>query len=243
MKKVINYLLILIVISTFSKVLYKTYQYYTDKREYSKVQELQPIIKDDRDENLLNSETEEEEKSDDNEKVLLTINNDYKFWLSITNSNINYPVVQGTDNDFYLNHNFNKEKSISGTLFIDYDNNIESDKNIVIYGHHMKNNTMFNNLNYFKNEDFFYNNEITIVKNGKEHKYEVFSVYVIPENEVSFHMNISNDNEYINYFNALSNKSFFNKDIDFNTSKKIITLVTCSYEYDAARTVVHAITK
>lgn len=243
MKKVINYLLILIVISAFSKVLYKTYQYYTDKREYSKVQELQPIIKDDRDENLLNSETEEEEKSDDNEKVLLTINNDYKFWLSITNSNINYPVVQGTDNDFYLNHNFNKEKSISGALFIDYDNNIESDKNIVIYGHHMKNNTMFNNLNYFKNEDFFYNNEITIVKNGKEHKYEVFSVYVIPENEVSFHMNISNDNEYINYFNTLSNKSFFNKDIDFNTSKKIITLVTCSYEHDAARTVVHAITK
>lgn len=243
MKKVINYLLILIVISAFSKVLYKTYQYHTDKREYSKVQELQPIIKDDRDDNLLNSETEEEEKSDDNEKVLLAINNDYKFWLSITNSNINYPVVQGTDNDFYLNHNFNKEKSISGALFIDYENNIESDKNIVIYGHHMKNNTMFNNLNYFKNEDFFYNNEITIVKNGKEHKYEVFSVYVIPENEASFDMNISNDNEYINYFNTLSNKSFFNKDIDFNASKKIITLVTCSYEYDAARTVVHAINK
>ena len=243
MKKVINYLLIVVVIIAFLKVLYKIYQYYTDKREYSKVQELQPIIKDKRDDNLLNSETEEEEKSDDNEKVLLAINNDYKFWLSITNSNINYPVVQGTDNYFYLNHNFNKEKSISGTLFIDYENNIESDKNIVIYGHHMKNNTMFNNLNYFKNEDFFYNNEITIVKNGKEHKYEVFSVYVIPENEVSFDMNISNDNEYINYFNTLSNKSFFNKDIDFNTSKKIITLVTCSYEYDAARTVVHAITK
>lgn len=71
----------------------------------------------------------------------------------------------------------------------------------------------------------------------------MFSVYVIPENEVSFDMNISNDNEYINYFNTLSNKSFFNKDIDFNASKKIITLVTCSYEYDAARTVVHAITK
>lgn len=152
-------------------------------------------------------------------------------------------MVQGTDNDFYLNHNFNKEKSISGTLFIDYENNIDSDKNIVIYGHHMKNNTMFNNLNYFKEEDFFYNNEIKIIKNGKEYKYEVFSVYVIPENEVSFDMNISNDNEYINYFNTLSNKSFFNKDIDFNTSKKIITLVTCSYEYDGARTVVNAITK
>lgn len=167
MKKVINYLLIVVVIIAFLKVLYKIYQYYTDKREYSKVQELQPIIKDKRDDNLLNSETEEEEKSDDNEKVLLAINNDYKFWLSITNSNINYPVVQGTDNYFYLNHNFNKEKSISGTLFIDYENNIESDKNIVIYGHHMKNNTMFNNLNYFKNEDFFTTMKLQLLKMEK----------------------------------------------------------------------------
>ena len=56
-------------------------------------------------------------------------------------------------------------------------------------------------------------------------------------------MNISNDNKYSNYFNTLSNKSFFNKDVDFSNSKKIITLVTCSYEYDGARTIVHAITK
>lgn len=76
-------------------------------------------------------------------------------WLNISNSNIDYPVVQGMDNDFYLNHSFYKEESISGTLFIDYRNNIDSDKNIVIYGHHMKNETMFHDLNFFKEEEFF----------------------------------------------------------------------------------------
>ena len=107
----------------------------------------------------------------------------------------------------------------------------------------MKNNTMFNNLNYYKDKEFFYNNEITIIKNGEEYKYQAFSVYVIPENEVSFNMNINNDNECNKYFNILRDKSLFKKDIDFNINKKIITLVTCSYEYDGARTVVHAIEK
>lgn len=239
MKKIINCLLIIVVIIALGKVLYKTYQYYIDSREYSKIQELHPII----DNNLINVDTKEEEKNMDNEKILLHANNDYKFWLSITNSNINYPVVQGIDNKFYLNHNFNKEKSISGTLFIDYQNNIESDKNIVIYGHHMKNNTMFNNLNYFKEEDFFNNNEITIIKNEKEYKYEVFAVYVLPENEASFKMDFSNDTDYLNYMDTLSNKSFFRKEVEFKPNNKIITLVTCSYEYDGARTIVHAMNK
>ena len=107
----------------------------------------------------------------------------------------------------------------------------------------MKNNTMFNNLNYFKEEDFFNNNEITIIKNEKEYKYEVFAVYVLPENEASFKMDFSNDTDYLNYMDTLSNKSFFRKEVEFKPNNKIITLVTCSYEYDGARTIVHAMNK
>lgn len=241
MKKIINCLLIIVVIIAFGKVLYKTYQYYIDIKEYSKIQELQPIINDNKDNSLINMEINDGENNMNNEKVLLDANNDYSFWLNITNTNINYPVVQGIDNEFYLNHNFYKEDSISGSLFIDYQNNIESDKNIVVYGHNMRNNTMFNNLSLFKEEKFFYNNEIRIIKGGKEYKYEVFSVYVLSENEANFKLSFNNNTDYLNYMNTISNKSIFSKDVEFNPSKEMITLVTCSYEYDGARTVVHGI--
>lgn len=243
MKKIINFILILIVIVAFGRVVYKGYKYYIDKREYSRLQIFNPMITEGIENNEIVTEKNNEYKSRNNEEVLLNINNDYKLWLNISNSNIDYPVVQGIDNDFYLNHRFDKDESVSGTLFIDYKNNIDIDKNIVIYGHHMKNETMFHNLNFFKEEEFFYNNEISIIINGKEYKYDVFSVYIIPENEAVFNMSFSNDSDYLNYMNTISNKSDFHKEIKFDISKEMITLVTCSYEYDGARTVVHAINK
>ena len=243
MKKIINLILILVVIVAFGKVAYKGYQYYVDKKEYEKIQIFNPIINENIENNMLNTDINDKGDSSNKEEELLNINNDYKFWLNISNSNIDYPVVQGVDNDFYLNHSFNKEKSISGTLFIDYQNNIDSDKNIVIYGHHMKNNTMFNNLNFFKDEEFFNNNDITIIRNGEEYKYDVFSVYIIPENEASFNMSFVDESDYLNYMDELSTKSYFKKEFKLDSSRKMITLVTCSYEYDGARTIVHAIKK
>lgn len=243
MKKVINFILILIVIGAFGKVAYKGYQYYKDEKEYSRIQIFNPMISENIENNGGEIENNNEDKLNNNEEVLLNINNNYKMWLNISNSNIDYPVVQGMDNDFYLNHSFYKEESISGTLFIDYRNNIDSDKNIVIYGHHMKNETMFHDLNFFKEEEFFLNNEITIIKNGKEYKYDVFSVYIISENEASFNMSFSNDIDYLNYIDVLTNKSYYEKNIEFDPTKDILTLVTCSYEYDGARTVIHAINK
>lgn len=243
MKKIINLILILVVIVAFGKIVYKGYQYYVDKKEYEKIQIFNPMITENIESNGINTEVNDNYEFSNKEEDLLNINNDYKFWLNISNSNIDYPVVQGIDNDFYLNHSFDKDKSISGTLFIDYQNNIDSDKNIVIYGHHMKNNTMFNNLNFFKKEEFFNNNNIKIVKDGKTYEYTAFSVYVLHENEASFNMSFSDETDYLNYMDELSNKSYFKKEVKFDPSKEMITLVTCSYEYDGARTIVHAINK
>jgi sortase B len=243
MKKIINLILIVVVIVAFWKIAYKGYQYYVDKKEYEKIQIFNPMITEKVENRVMNTDVNDNYESSNKEEALLNINNDYKFWLNISNSNIDYPVVKGIDNDFYLNHSFDKEKSISGTLFIDYQNNIDSDKNIVIYGHHMKNNTMFNNLNFFKEEDFFNNNDITIIKNGEVYKYDVFSVYILPENEASFNMSFSDETDYLNYMDELSDKSYFKKEVKFDPSKEMITLVTCSYEYDGARTIVHAINK
>lgn len=237
MKKAINLILVLIVILCFGKVAFKYYQYYKDSKLYSEIQTFKPeVVK-------YNSESAESENNENvaKEKELLNINKDYKMWITISNTNIDYPVVQGEDNEFYISHSFNKEESISGALFIDSNNNINVDKNIVIYGHHMKNETMFHNLNYFKEEEFFKGNKISIIKNGEECEYEPFSVYVTPANEAVFNMSFSDDNSYKEYLQSLRSKSYFNKDIDLDKDSEIVTLITCSYEYDGARTVVHGI--
>lgn len=237
MKKVINIVILIVVIICFGKVSIKLFNYYRDSKMYNDIQELKPSIEDFSNDTLSDFNIDYTEK----EKKLLNINEDYKMWLSITNTNIDYPVVQGEDNEFYLSHSFNKEESISGALFIDSNNNINVDKNIVIYGHHMKNETMFHNLNYFKEEEFFNENKINIIRSGKQNEYEPFSVYVIPEEEAIFNMSFSDDSDYKEYLANLGSKSYFYRDINLDKDSEIITLITCSYEYDGARTVVHAI--
>ena len=116
MKKIINVVLILAIIFSLYKVISKVVDYKESKNAYEKVREVK---------NNSNNFSEE----------LIKRNENYKMWIEVPNTNINYPVVQGEDNDFYLNHDFNKKESSSGAIFIDYKNNIDKDKNIIIYGH------------------------------------------------------------------------------------------------------------
>ena len=249
MKKIIKTIILIVVIICIGKVSFKYYQYYKDSKEYSKIQTIKPKINTYDDNVEVDNTSYDDDIKVDNanienkfsEEELLNINSDYKMWISVNNSNIDYPVVQGEDNDFYLTHSFDKNKNISGCLYIDSNNDIDTDENIVIYGHHMKNETMFHNLNYFKEEEFFKENKINIIRNGRQYKYEPFSVYVIPEDEAVFNMDFIDDDIYKEYLYNLSSKSYFSSDINLDENSEIITLITCSYEYSGARTVVHGI--
>lgn len=171
---------------------------------------------------------------------LSKINSDFKFWLSVENTNINYPVVQSKDNSYYLDKDFYKKDSISGTLFMDYRNKSIDDKNIIIYGHNMKNKTMFNNLNKFKDADFFKNNnKIKITLNGKEFLYDVFSAYIVESDYDYLKTNFNNESDYQNYINDITSKSLYKSPIKVNSNDKIVTLSTCTYEFDDARMVIH----
>ncbi|CEN79724.1 class B sortase [Paraclostridium sordellii] len=87
-------------------------------------------------------------------KNLIIINPNYKFWLKLDNTNIDYPVVQTDNNDHYLNYDFYNKPSDSGCIFMDHRDNAKS-QNIILYGYDMRNKTMFNNLLKFKDKDFF----------------------------------------------------------------------------------------
>ena len=249
MRKIINIILVAIIIVCLSIIGYKYYNYNKDDKLNSEIQDLQPVINEASDsENNSSGENDGQDQSKDgdyvnsaNEEELKSINSDYKMWIQIENTNINYPVVQGSDNDYYLKHNFRKESNISGTVFVESANDIDNDKNIILYGHNMRNGTMFNNITNYKEESFFNeDNKINIIMNNTLYEYEVFSVYVKNVSEVNLAIGFASEDEFINYAYNESEESLYKKDVDFSAEDNLITLVTCSYEFTDARTIVVA---
>ncbi len=231
MKKIIKVLINLILISI---IIFSSYNIYIKLSEYKKADNVYKHIK-----KISQSTENNKNKSKDNE--LYTINSDYKFWLKVDNTNIDYPVVQGKDNHFYLTHDFNKNPLTSGSIFMDYRNNFEKDNSIIVYGHNMRNKTMFAQLTKFKDKNFFNeNNLIRIEYKNTTYIYEVFSVYVADlNNEDYLKVDFKDENDYKKYLNYIKDKSLYKKDIDLNSNDNIITLYTCSYEFKDARTIIH----
>jgi len=171
---------------------------------------------------------------------LIADNEDYRCWLKMDNTKIDYPVVQSNDNSYYLDRDFNKNYLAAGSIFMDFRNDFDSDKSVVIYGHNMRNNTMFGELDNFKRESFFKeNNKFKIEYKDKTYTYEVFSVYIGDASENFVEVSFDSDEEYIDYLNRIKSKSLFKSDIEVSNKDKIVTLYTCSYEFDGARTVVN----
>ena len=249
MRKIINIILVAIIIVCLSIIGYKYYNYNKDDKLNSEIQDLQPVINEASDsENNSSGENDGQDQSKDgdyvnsaNEEELKSINSDYKMWIQIENTNINDPVVQGSDNDYYLKHNFRKESNISGTVFVESANDIDNDKNIILYGHNMRNGTMFNNITNYKEESFFNeDNKINIIMNNTLYEYEVFSVYVKNVSEVNLAIGFASEDEFINYAYNEAEESLYKKVVDFSAEDNLITLVTCSYEFTDARTIVVA---
>ena len=249
MRKIINIILVAIIIVCLSIIGYKYYNYNKDDKLNSEIQDLQPVINEASDlDNNSSGENDGQDQSKEgnyvnsaNEEELKSINSDYKMWIQIENTNINYRVVQGSDNDYYLKHNFRKESNISGTVFVESANDIDNDKNIILYGHNMRNGTMFNNITNYKEESFFNeDNKISIIMNNTLYEYEVFSVYVKNVSEVNLAIGFANEDEFINYAYNEAEESLYKKDVDFSAEDNLITLVTCSYEFTDARTIVVA---
>lgn len=179
------------------------------------------------------------EKAENNDAYIY--NTDYRGWIKVENTNIDYPVLQGNDNEYYLDKDINKEYLASGSIFKNYLNNGFNDENTILFGHNMRNGTMFAQLKKYKERDFFYgNNEIYIeLSNGKNLKYKVFSVYITNAEDNYIKTKFDNKDEYKEFLERIKNKSIYKSEVDLNENDKIITLSSCSYEFDDARIVVH----
>lgn len=235
-RKLISVILITIIVFCGLKIFQKYRGYYVDSKNYENLKTLSPLT-----DSALNTDPNEKVADSVHEKNLKNINDDYAFWIKVDGTNIDFPVVQGKDNDFYLKHDFNKDKSFSGSIFVDYKNNINEDKNLIIYGHNMRNDTMFAQMKQFKNENFFDANKyVTLYRHGVKKQYEIFSIYLTNAKDLKLTPKFSNNEEFYTYEKDQAEKSLFKRDIDLNTEDRIITLVTCGYEFDDARIVVVA---
>lgn len=231
MKRMINNILLIICIFIFCISTWKLYGYY---RSYKKAKDTYSKIAKE------NVKISKNERKIDFKK-LKSQNQDIAGWIYIRGTTIDYPIVQGKDNEEYLHQDFNKKKSSSGTIFLD--NNCKKDftsDNNIIYGHHMKNGTMFVQLLKFREKSFLKkHNEIMIFTPDRTIHLKVISAYAQKaQNKIP--VTFANDKQkkaYIKKIESMSEQTIKTSRIN---DSHIYTFVTCSYEGEDNRTYVHA---
>ena len=156
---------------------------------------------------------------------LLEINNQVVGWIKIEDTDINYPIVKGEDNSYYLNHNILNESSQNGWIFMDYRNSDDfSDNNTVIYGHNIKSGIMFSDLTQIYNGKV--NNDIYIyLKTGEVNRYSIYSCYMDKPDEESINTKID-DTNLTSYMNKMKERSIRKYNVNIVLEKNI-TLSTC----------------
>lgn len=240
-KKVIIDLLLCIAIVGLVFSSFKLYtiwnEYNKNKTSYEELRQYQPVITPDE-----TNDTTFKFTKEDFDK-LYAINNDLVGWINIPGTQVNYPIVQGTQSEYYLTHNFAKEENEGGAIFIDSElSKPFEEKNTILYGHHMRDGSMFGSLKEFESQQFLdENNKIYVATKDITYLYQIFSVYVDKPDSDSYYYRFETGDEYLTYLNKLKSKSIVNSDIEkFAMDDKIITLSTCSYEFNDARLIVHA---
>ncbi len=180
-------------------------------------------------------------------KDLLAINIDVVGWIRINGTTVDYPVVQGYDNAYYIEHNIYGNETLSASIFMDYRNNIVNmNKNTIIYGHNMGNGYMFSNLDqyvgYSSRDDFSKeNNIITFNSLYEDMEFEIFAAYIEEVDGFQYlQTTFKNDDEFMDYINTVNELSLIETNVVVNSDDIIITLSTCSHWYLDSRTVIHA---
>lgn len=175
-------------------------------------------------------------------KKLKEINNETKGWLVVPGTTINYPFVQTTDNNFYLNHSIDKSYNKAGWVFLDYRNNLNvSEKNTILYAHNRHDNTMFGNLNKTLTDEWYNDKNNHIVKLSTEYEntlWQIFSIYRINKTNDYIKTTFKSEKEYEEFISLIKNRTEKTFDTTITTNDRIITLSTC--HKDKERLVLHA---
>ena len=173
---------------------------------------------------------------------LLKLNDETKGWIKVNGTNINYPFVQTSNNDYYLTHSYNKSYNQAGWVFMDYRNDTENlDRNTILYAHGMNNKTMFGSLRNILSSSWYNNTDNHIIKLSTPTEntlWQVFSVYHIETTNDYIQTEFATDEEYQTFLDMLKGRSAVEFDTTIVSTDKILTLSTCYNKTD--KVVMHA---
>ena len=180
---------------------------------------------------------------------VLRLNQKLIGWIKIDGTKVDYPVMQTSNNDYYLDHNFDQEEDKNGSIFLDKDCSIwPRSQNLLIYGHNMKSGKMFGTLKNYKDESFYKDHPViqfdTIYEKGTYEIMYVFSEVVHEEAEVTFKyyqfINANSEDEYNSYMKDMADMSLYDTGVTSVYGDALITLSTCDYTQGAERFVIVA---
>lgn len=260
-EKIKKFFTILVLICSIGTLMFSTYKiilWYKDNRKISSITEA--IIESTKVEELLPSDKAEnvnppEDKFDPywdyikmslisvDFKNLLEQNSDTTGWVKVEGTSINYPVVQGKNNEYYLNHSFTKEYNSAGWVYLDYRNSKDlSDQNTIIYGHSRVDGSIFHSLRNVLKENWYKNKNYHIVKYSTPTEntlWQVFSVYTVKEESYYITPGFETNDEFKSWIDTMKKRSKFDFNTNVTTDDKILTLSSC-YDTNGTRMVLHA---
>ncbi len=226
-------------------------KYYSDAAKVEQSVENFNLLKDPKFADILKDVTPVVKKEYDEEVVIPDILDEYLAlynknksligWINIADTNIDYPVMQSNDNEYYLKHNFNQEKDSNGCIFLDCNCDVVlGNDNFILYGHHMKNGKMFSSIIKYANYDFYKEHKYisfdTIYEKGTYEVMYAFRSRIYNSDEVTFKyyqfIDANSAEEFDSYMEEMDKLSLIKTDVTAVYGDRLLTLSTCDYQED-----------
>ena len=179
---------------------------------------------------------------------LWAVNPDVYAWITVPGTVIDYPILQhATDNTYYLYYNIDGSYGYPGCIYTENMNSKDfTDNNTVIYGHNMKNGSMFAGLHKFEDKEFFDGHQkVLIYTPEKEYEYTIFAAYIYDDRHLLYSFDFSNEDVYASYLETVQSmrdlSADLRSDVTVTKENKIITLVTCMANQADKRLLVQAV--
>ena len=176
-----------------------------------------------------------------NLEALRAVNPDVIGWILIPDTEISYPLMQGQDNDYYLNHTWEGEENIVGSIFLEHRNFSDlSDFNTIVYGHNMNDGTMFAGIRQYTEQEFWEAHPYVYILSDKGvYRYEIFSSYLAATDSETYGLSFLSQRTRESFLEMAKENSVIETGIEPLTTDRVLTLSTCSGGSYANRWVIH----